>query len=138
MQSTQPQRSPPELGRPLRPRRVLSRVIPLLMLVLIAGLVAYQEVPQVRDFVLGQTRPEALRALILCREAALSQSASPGFARLLDHGSAHATPDGHYIDDLVVGEMQTGRGEVRVAVTCHVSASGELVQIHRRALTSGD
>ncbi|MGF1643692.1 MAG: hypothetical protein ACFCUJ_08590 [Thiotrichales bacterium] len=131
-----PQRDPASPGAPRRPRRALSRLIPLLMLLGVAALVLYREVPQVRDTVLAYLEPQAVHALEICRTAALRQSTSPGFARLIDHGQTHATPGGYYVDRVVVGDMLEGRGEVRFAVTCHVDSAGNLAQIHREAHTS--
>ncbi|MGF1547828.1 MAG: hypothetical protein ACFCUG_10935 [Thiotrichales bacterium] len=130
MPTNAPQRTPDSLNRPRR-SRAMTRLIPLLMLLGFAALVSYREVPVVRDTVLRYLEPQAVGALEVCRKAAVKQGQNPEFARLIEHGEAHATAAGYFVDRVVVGEMVAGRGEVRFAVTCHVDATGNLAQVHR-------
>jgi hypothetical protein len=93
--------------------------------------IAYREIPVVRDFLDGLIDPSAHRAVLACREAALAASRSPEFAVVARGGEAQATPGGFVVRNLVVGEMVPGEGEVRVSHTCHVDREGTVVQLHR-------
>jgi hypothetical protein len=122
-------------GTPRRSaRRHAGRLGPILMFLLVLGMglvIAYREIPVVRDFLDGLIDPSAHRAVLACREAALAASRSPEFAVVARGGEAQATPGGFVVRNLVVGEMVPGEGEVRVSHTCHVDREGTVVQLHR-------
>ena len=112
-------------------RRMLNRIIPVLMLTIFALLILRDQVPAVSDKIDSLLDPAAFSAVQLCRKAALSQSHTPEFARLVRGGKANTTSKGFFVDRLVIGEMDEQGGEQQVAVSCHIDQDGELVKLGR-------
>lgn len=108
-----------------------GRLLPLLIFAGFGLFILKEQVPAVNDAYLRLVDPDALRALVACREAALAGSATPDFARLLERGRAHPTRNGFFVDRLVIGELADGGGEARRAIECHVDAAGKVVDIAR-------
>ncbi len=114
-------------------KRTLNRLMPFLMLFVFATLILKDQVPAVGDKIDAFFNPEGSAAVRVCRKAALSQSATPDFARLIKPGKANATNKGFFVDQLVIGEMDEQGGERRVDIACHIDQNGELVKLNRTA-----
>ena len=122
-------------GRGPRPPGHRGRsLIPLMIFGSVALFIASREIPWLKDRINALVAPAQQSAIELCREAALDESPQPEFARLIRRGEATATQNGYLIDHLVLGEMSTDKGEQRIAVTCHVSSDGALVNLHREPM----
>lgn len=114
-----------------RQRNRAGRLLPLLIFAGFGLFVLKEQVPAVDDAFQSFVHPDAFRAIEVCREAALAGSADPDFARLLEHGRANRTRNGFFVDRLLIGELERGKGEVRRAIECHVDSAGNLVDISR-------
>ncbi len=125
-----------EPGFSRRRRSRGGRLVPLLIFAGFGLFILKEQVPAVNDAYLGLVKPGALRALKACREAALTGSATPDFVRILEYGRAHPTLNGYFVDQLVIGELEKGRGEVRRAIECHVDVSGNVVDVSRHEATT--
>lgn len=101
------------------------------MVALFIGFVLKEQVPAVNDRIQAVLNPASFQAIKVCREAALSQSETPAFARLIRLGEAQATQNGYFVDGILLGEMDVQGGERQMAISCHVDALGDLVKAHR-------
>lgn len=113
--------------------RTLNRLIPLLILLIFGTLILKDKVPAVSDKIDSVINPQGFAAVQTCRKAALSQSSTPDFARLIKSGRANATKKGFFVDQLVIGEMDDQGGERLMDVGCHIDQSGELIKLSRLA-----
>ena len=129
-----PERQPPVIAsRKTKKTGIrLNKLAPIIILLVIATLILRDQFHQVDDFIGSLIHPERQAAIEQCREAALRQSESPDFARIIKWGKANATKNGYLIDHLVIGEMARGEGERRVSIICHVNKLGEIVQLNRQ------
>ena len=116
--------------RPQRRNRI-NRLLPLLIFAVFGLFMLKEQVPAVDDAFQSFIHPAAFRAIEVCREAALAGSADPDFARLLERGRAHGTRNGFFVDRVVIGELERGKGEVRRAIECHIDSAGNLVDLNR-------
>ncbi|MEA3413345.1 MAG: hypothetical protein U9R74_17690 [Pseudomonadota bacterium] len=132
---TSDDRTPPGLARRAKP---VSRTgkgrspAPLLIIGAFVLAAVYLASPRVQIAVESFLRPEAARARQGCLDAAQSQPNTPGFTRFLRYGKAHATPQGFYVDDVVIGEMSEGF-ETELEFTCYIDRKGTIVGTARRA-----
>lgn len=110
----------------------MQKLIPVVFVLAFGTIVLYNTVPAVRLTIEGIVAPESTRAKASCREHALSQSATPGFARIVEYGTANRLPDGFYVEDVVIGEMSDQGTEVEVEVTCYVQPDGQIIKSARR------
>jgi len=115
--------------------RTLNRLIPFLILLIFGTLILKDQVPAVSDKIDSMINPQGFAAVQTCRKAALSQSSTPNFARLIKSGKANATKKGYFIDQLVIGEMNDQGGERLMDIGCHIDQSGELIKLSRLAHT---
>ncbi len=111
--------------------RTLNRLIPFLILLIFGTLILKDNVPAVSDKIDSVINPQGFAAVQSCRKAALSQSSTPDFARLIKSGRANATKKGFFIDRLVIGEMNDQGGERLMDIGCHIDQSGELIKLSR-------
>lgn len=93
--------------------------------------IASREIPAVRDAVQRLTAPERWQAGDACRRAALRLAHNPDFARVVEPGVVHATQNGFFVDQIVVGEMASTGGEARFTVTCYADPGGQVVRADR-------
>ena len=77
--------------------------------------------------------PQGFAAVQTCRKAALSQSTTPDFARLIKSGKANATKKGFFVNQLLIGEMNEQGGEQRMNIGCHIDQNGALIKLNRLA-----
>lgn len=110
---------------------VLRKLVPFLIFGTIGLIVLYNTVPGFRMQVEQLIDPDAAAARRICLKTALSETADPGFARVLDFGEVDATPKGHIVRGVVTGEMGPEGGEIEFSVDCHVDATGRIVKSHR-------
>ncbi len=104
----------------------------MLIFAAFALFIAREQFPAVDDWFESLLHPAAFEAVKQCRARALSGAENPEFARLIGPGEAKPTQAGWFVDDVVIGEMRPGRDELRVLVTCHVNAAGEVVNVFRK------
>ena len=113
--------------------RVLNRLIPFLMVLVFGTLILKDQVPAIGDKIDSMINPQGFAAVQTCRKAALSQSTTPDFARLIKSGKANATKKGFFVNQLVIGEMNEQGGEQRINIGCHIDQNGELIKLNRLA-----
>ena len=101
------------------------------MIGLFVAFIAKERISAVNDRIQAWISPASFQAIKVCREAALSQSDTPAFARLIRLGEATVTQKGYFIDGILLGEMDEQGGERQVAVSCYVDEKGALVKAHR-------
>lgn len=111
--------------------RLPQRLIPFLVMALIAVLIARQEIPAVDDWWEKTFTPADWRLKQTCREAAFEMSDNRAFTRLVKGGEVHDTEQGFYVDRLVLGEMGRDGEEKRVEYTCYLDTSRNLVRLNR-------
>jgi hypothetical protein len=116
-----------------RSGKTLKRLIPFAMILVFGLFILKDQVPGISDKIDSIISPTSFAAVQTCRNAALKQSTTPDFARLIKTGKAHSTEKGFFIDHLVIGEMDEQGGERRVDVSCHVEQSGALIKLNRTA-----
>lgn len=134
----QPRRSAdPESSRRTKGKRKsrIQTLIPLLFLLAFVTIVLYNTVPAVRFQMELILTPESAQAKASCREHALAQSETPGFARIVEYGTVNRLPDGFYVEGLVIGEMSQTGIEAEIEVTCYVDRDGRIVKSARRPYT---
>jgi hypothetical protein len=125
----------PEQMHGHKPRRG-SKLVPLLIFAVFAVFVLKDQFPTIDDKIQSLLHPQAFKAIQACRQAALTGSNNPDFTRLLEFGRANKTQNGFFIDQLVIGELESGKGEIRKAVQCYVDSAGVIVDIQRQAVTA--
>jgi len=113
--------------------RVLNRLIPFLMVLVFGTLILKDQVPAIGDKIDSMINPQGFAAVQTCRKAALSQSTTPDFARLIKSGKANATKKGFFVNQLVIGEMNEQGGEQRMNIGCHIDQNGALIKLNRLA-----
>ncbi|MFQ5645183.1 MAG: hypothetical protein ACE5FQ_16015 [Thiogranum sp.] len=111
--------------------RPLRKIVPLLVFLAIAFLIARQEIPAVADAWQRLVAPDNWRAQQLCQQAAVARSGHREFTRVLKPGRVNRTSDGKYIDRLVIGEMGQSGDEVPVEYSCYVDSEGRLAKLNR-------
>lgn len=114
-----------------RRSRFPQRLIPLLILAVIAVLIARQEIPAVDDWWEKTFAAGDWQIKQTCREAAVELSGNRVFTRVVKGGTVHQTEEGFYVDRLVLGEMGRDGVEQRVEYTCYLDASRRLVRLNR-------
>lgn len=127
------ERMPPSSSQRRRSgrNRSLHRLIPALVLIAAAILIAKREWPAFDDWTESLIAPERAAALRACRQRALESSTTPSYARMLARGEAVPTQEGFYIKGVVIGEMGDDGTEVRVALSCYADAQGRLISATR-------
>ena len=114
-----------------RRRKNFGRLVPLLVMLVIAFLIAREEVALVNEWSEKTFDPDAWLAKNTCQQAALNRSENRQYARVLKPGELHETQDGLYIDRLVLGEMGASGAEERVEYSCYLDAQGRLHRLNR-------
>ncbi|RUM91999.1 MAG: hypothetical protein DSZ28_10070 [Thiothrix sp.] len=111
--------------------RALNRLIPFLMVLIFGMLILKDQVPAIGDKIDSMINPQGFAAVLTCRNAALSQSTTPDFARLIKSGKANTTGKGFFVNQLVVGEMDEQSGERLMNISCHIDQNGEIIKLNR-------
>lgn len=107
------------------------RLIPLLFFVVLAAVIAHNEIPAFAHWWERMLAPQDWQARQRCQQAALAAAANPAFARVIRAGEVHSTSAGWYVDRLVLGEMAEGGAEQAVEYSCYLDSTGKLVQLNR-------
>jgi hypothetical protein len=126
----------PSSRRRSSPKKILNRLIPILILFVFAALILRDQIPGIDDKIAAFINPQGFAAIQTCRKAALNQSTTPDFARLIKRGKANPTNNGFFVDQLVLGEMHDQGGERLMEVGCHVDQNGELIKLNRAPYTA--
>jgi hypothetical protein len=123
-------------GRPppgeRQPRFRLGPVVPFLIAAAFVVFIAHQEVPAVADFLERSFTPEQWQSKQTCREAALAELGAGQYARLLDGGEVHQTPDGPLVRDLRFAVLGEDDREQTVRYNCYLDANGEVFRLVRQ------
>lgn len=129
-----PERQPPSVTNKLQKRSSFrpTRLIPLLFVVIIATLILRDRFHQVDDLLRSVLQPAQQTAINNCRKAALAQSESPDFARIIKWGEVSPTQNGFLVNRLVIGELAENEGERRIQIDCHTRMNGEVATSHRK------
>jgi len=117
--------------RRLNRSRAFRKLVPLLMFLVIALLIAKQEIPALDDAWERLVSPGNWQARQVCQQTAIAGSEDRDFVRILKPGRVHRTTDGVYIDRLVIGEPGQSGDETPVEYSCYVDGNGKLAKLNR-------
>ncbi len=129
-------REPAYIREGRRRRKTFRRIVPWLIMLVFAFVIAREEIPLVNEWSERTFRPDAWAAKKTCQQAALNQAENRQYVRILKPGKLHATQGGQYIDRLVLGEMGANGAEERIEYSCYLDAQGKLHKLNR--LSPGD
>lgn len=111
-----------------RGRAMRSLVLSVVILV-VAGVIVYREVPWIQRQIQQLVNPAQARAVEACEVAALKLARKPEFARIVKPGRVHPTAGGFYVERMVLGQMAQQGGEERSFMDCHADRDGNVVNI---------
>jgi hypothetical protein len=112
-------------------RKSPARLIVPLFILVIATLIAREEVPAFRDWTDRMVAPQAWKATEACRKAAVAATTQPDYAWIIEPGIARKTQAGYFVDDVIVGELDKDGINHQYVFSCNVSATGEVVNLSR-------
>jgi len=116
------------------PRRDVGRVLPFLVLLLIAGFILKEQVPAVDHWFQSIVAPKRYAAAEACRRAALDAATQPDYARVRDEGTVHETRNGFYVEGVEIGDMGADGAETAYRFSCYADPAGKLVKTHKDAV----
>ncbi len=121
-------RAPTAAEAARRGRAMRSLVLSVVVLV-VAGVIVYREVPWIQRQIQQLVNPAQARAVEACEVAALKLARTPEFARIIKPGRVHPTAGGFYVEHMVLGQMAQQGGEERSFMDCHADRDGNVVNI---------
>ena len=124
-------------GQRPRKNRSFRRLIPILIFGAVALMIAKQEIPVIDQWWSKTFSPDEWHAGQTCQQAAVSNSRSPEFVRVLNPGKVHRTANGIYLEQLIIGEMGARGTEERISYSCYVDHTGALTKLNRLTGNAG-